>query len=128
MEGPCASTYYGGLHREMGEILSNRSLLEFRLSLDFKELNLNKLMILWQAAKFRKGSARLSFSAMMDKPTRGEGHEDHSCHEDQGREKLKGKRNHPRGVALTSASATDVILEEISLCSSKRGKWGRTVP
>ena len=72
----------GGHLGEMGEVVLDSALLEDGLGFDLEELDLDDLAVDVHVAERGEGLAGFVFAAMMDEPTRAEGHEDHSDNED----------------------------------------------
>jgi hypothetical protein len=99
----------GGGLAQVGEELGDGALLEQRLGLDLEELDLDQLVVRRQVAQVRQDPARLVLAAVVDEPTRREGHEDHAHEQDRGRAQLEAGRHEPGGVGLTLAGAADEV-------------------
>lgn len=93
----------------MREVLAQRLLLEKRLSLDLRKLELNELVLLWQASELRKNALGFSLAVVVDEPTWREGHEDHAHTEKDSRNELQAERQKPCGFLLCSACAPDKV-------------------
>ena len=110
----------------MREVLGCRALLEHRLRLDFQVLELDQIVILRQITEAGESLASLSFTAVVDEPSRREGltrrkwmladqgqgqyyHENHADEKDQGGEELKAQGDQPCGVRLSLTSTSDVV-------------------
>lgn len=91
-------------------MLGNGSLLEHRLRLDLKELKLDELVVLGEVSEGREIASGLLFAAVMDEPTRREGHEGHTTKENQARGDLETDGHEPSGIRLfTALGATNVV-------------------
>jgi hypothetical protein len=98
----------------MWKLFFDSAFFELGLSFNFKELELNKFVVLRKASEFCERAARFCPSIVVNKPSRSKWHKDHASSKDQIREELKGKRYEPRGVALTFAGSPDVVLSTLS--------------
>jgi hypothetical protein len=87
---------------KMGEQLGHAALLELRLGLDLEEFELDELIVLGQATQAGEHFASLFLTTVVDEPTRGKRHENHSDEENHSWEELKACGNQPRGVGLRS--------------------------
>jgi hypothetical protein len=66
-------------------VLGHGAFLKERLGLDLEELELDKLVIGGEAAEIGQNLSGLILAAVVHKPTRREGHEDHANEEEYGR-------------------------------------------
>lgn len=99
-----------GLLAEVGELLGNASLFKQRLCLDFKELQLNELVVDRKASESRQDLLGLLFAVVVDEPTGREGHEDHASQETETGEDLKADGHKPGSLALVAeGGAADVV-------------------
>lgn len=85
---------------QLREQLGDGALLKQRLCLDLEELELDQFVVLGQAAEVRQHLAGFLLTAVVDQPTRREGHEDHADEEDDGRGELQAGRDQPGRVSL----------------------------
>jgi len=63
-----------GTIRKVWEVLGSGALLEQRLCLDLGELKLDQLVVWGETAQGSESLAALCLTAVVDKPSRGEGH------------------------------------------------------
>jgi hypothetical protein len=94
----------------MREILGESLLLEKRLRLDLGEFELDEVAVFGEVAEFGKYSEGFAFAIVVDEPTRGEGHEDHTDTKDERGNELQSEWEEPRGFLLPVTGATDVVL------------------
>lgn len=83
---------------QMREVLSCASLLEQRLGLDLEELQLDQLVVLGEVSEIGEDLPSFLLPAMMNEPTRGEWHPNHSHEENNSGAQLQADRNEPSGI------------------------------
>lgn len=93
----------------MRKFFGNGALLEQRLSSDLAVLELNELVVLRKTTESGKGGTGLSLTAVVNEPTWGEWHENHTDEENDGRDELQAKRDEPCSVLLAGTGASNVV-------------------
>lgn len=100
----------GGLLAKLGEVLGDSPLLEERLSLDLKELELDELVVLGESSQTGEVGSSFRLAAVVDEPTGREWHEGHTAEENQARDDLEADGDEPGGIGLFAAlGAADVV-------------------
>jgi hypothetical protein len=94
---------------ELGEILPEDAFLKDTLSLDLKQLDLNKLVVGIGATQACEGLDRVVHAALLDEPARGVGEEPDADGEDDSGNALDYEREAPCPVGLAFAGAADVV-------------------
>ena len=110
-------------------MLGSSALLEQGLSLDLSELELDQLVVWGETSQRSKSLATLCLTAVVDKPSRREGHferlatiiggqmserlsrltEHHTTEKNESGKKLEAERHQPGSVFLGGAGATNVV-------------------
>jgi hypothetical protein len=93
----------------VGEALRDAALLEERLGLDLEELELDELVALGKVAQVGEDLTGLLLAAVVEQPSRGEGHPDHADEEDDGRAELQTDGDEPGSVGLALVGAADEV-------------------
>lgn len=100
----------GGLRLQVWEVLGDAALLEEGLRLDLEELELDKFVIGREVAEVGEDGPGLLLAAVMEEPSRGEGHPDHADEEDDGGDDLDADGNEPGGVGLGLLSCSSDVV------------------
>jgi hypothetical protein len=96
------------------EVLREAALLKQRLSLDFEELKLDKFMVGWEVTQIGEDGAGLLLPAVVKKPSRREGHPEHTDEEDDGGNNLDADGDKPGGIGLGFfGGSTDVVAAAV---------------
>lgn len=107
----------GGTVSEVRVLLGDCALLEQRLGPDLAVLELDELVVLRKATKSGKSGTGFGLAAVVDEPTWGEWHEDHTDEEEDGGNELQAKRDEPSGILLAGTGASNVVG---TVCSDVR--------
>ena len=93
----------------MRESLCERLLLKQALSANLSVFEFDEFVVLVQTTEACENAASLVFFAVVNEPTRREGHENHTDAKKDGRSKLESEGKKPCSLLLFPASATNVV-------------------